>query len=179
MKNEVLVTQSCPTLCNPMSCSPLGASVHRFSRQEYWSGLPFPSPGDLPYPGIEPRSPTLQTDSLPSEPPGSKEDVVRIYDGILCACVLSSDWLCNPVDCNLPSFLIHGISQARILEWGAVSFSRGSSWTRDQTHVSCIGRRVLYHWATRETLWHCVFFAFDKWLWAATNWQERKQKKRA
>ena len=41
-----------------------------FSRQEYWSGLPFPSPGDLPDPGIEPGSPTLQADALPSEPPG-------------------------------------------------------------------------------------------------------------
>ena len=41
-----------------------------FSRQEYWSGLPFPSPGDLPDPGIEPRSPTLWTDALTSEPPG-------------------------------------------------------------------------------------------------------------
>ena len=41
-----------------------------FSRQEYWSGLPFPSPGDLPNPGIKPRSPALQADSLPSEPPG-------------------------------------------------------------------------------------------------------------
>ena len=43
----------------------------KFSRQEYWSGLPFPSPGDLPDPGIEPRSPELQgEDALPSEPPG-------------------------------------------------------------------------------------------------------------
>jgi len=41
-----------------------------FSRQEYWSELPFPSPGDLPNPGIKPRSPALQADSLPSEPPG-------------------------------------------------------------------------------------------------------------
>ena len=41
-----------------------------FSRQEYWSGLPFPSPEDLPNPGIEPRSPALQADALPSEPPG-------------------------------------------------------------------------------------------------------------
>ena len=41
-----------------------------FSRQEYWSELPFPSPGDLPDPGIEPGSPTLQADALPSEPPG-------------------------------------------------------------------------------------------------------------
>jgi len=40
-----------------------------FSRQEYWSGLPFPSPGDLPDPGIKPRSPALQADALPSEPP--------------------------------------------------------------------------------------------------------------
>ena len=40
-----------------------------FYRQEYWSGLPFPSPGDLPNSGIEPRSPTLEADALPSEPP--------------------------------------------------------------------------------------------------------------
>ena len=42
-----------------------------FSRQEYWSGLPFASPGDLPNPGIEPRFPTLQVNTLPSEPPGT------------------------------------------------------------------------------------------------------------
>ena len=45
----------------------------RFSRQEYWSGLPFPSPGHLPDPGIEPESPALQTDTLPSEPPDLKK----------------------------------------------------------------------------------------------------------
>ena len=46
-----------------------------FSRQEYWSGLPFPSPGDLPNPRIEPESPALQADAVPSEPPGkSKSD---------------------------------------------------------------------------------------------------------
>ena len=45
-----------------------------FSRQEYWSGLPFPSPGDLPDPGIEPRSHALQTNSLPSEPPGKPQE---------------------------------------------------------------------------------------------------------
>ena len=42
-----------------------------FSRQEYWSGLPFPSPGNLPDPGMEPRSPSLGADALPSEPPGN------------------------------------------------------------------------------------------------------------
>ena len=46
-----------------------------FSRQEYWSGLPFPSSGDLPDPGLEPRSPVLQADVLPSEPPGKPIDV--------------------------------------------------------------------------------------------------------
>ena len=45
-----------------------------FSRQEYWSGLPFPSPGDLPDPGIEPGSPALQADALPSEPLGKSPD---------------------------------------------------------------------------------------------------------
>ena len=50
-----------------MDCSPLSMGC---SRQEYWSGVPFPSPRDLPDSGVEPRSPTLQADSLPSEPPG-------------------------------------------------------------------------------------------------------------
>ena len=58
-KLKVLVTQSCLTLWDLMNYSPPGSSVLEFSRQEYWSGLPFPSPGDLPDPGIEPRSPTL------------------------------------------------------------------------------------------------------------------------
>ena len=56
---------ACLTLCDPMDCGPPGSSVHGIPRQEYWSGLPFPSPGDLPDPGIEPRSPALQADSLP------------------------------------------------------------------------------------------------------------------
>ena len=49
-----------------------------FSRQEYWSGLPFSSPGDLPDPGIEPRSPSLQADALPSEPPGNQKPRVLV-----------------------------------------------------------------------------------------------------
>ena len=64
----VLVAQSCPTHCDPMNYSLLSMD---FSRQDCWSGLSYPSPKDLPHPGIKPRSPALQTDSLPSEPPGS------------------------------------------------------------------------------------------------------------
>ena len=62
--------------------------------------------------------------------------------------VQSCPTLCDPKDCSLPGSSVHGISQARILEWVAISFSRGSSQPRDQTHisqVSYIGRRVLYH----------------------------------
>ena len=58
------------TLCDPMDyITHQAPQSMEFSRQEYWSGLPFHSPGDCPYPGIKPRSPALQADSLPSEPP--------------------------------------------------------------------------------------------------------------
>ena len=60
------VAQSCPTLCNPMG--------KEFSRPVYWSRQPFPSPGNLPNPGIEPRSPALQMDSLPAEPQGKPKN---------------------------------------------------------------------------------------------------------
>ena len=73
-----LAAQSCPTLCRPMHCSPSGSSVHGILRQEYWSGLPSPPPGDLPNPGIEPRSPTLQADSLPSELPGQPHKYILV-----------------------------------------------------------------------------------------------------
>ena len=59
-----------------MDYSPPSSSVHGILQQEYWSGLPFPSPGDLPDPGIEPQSPTLQADSLPSEPLGKPNKII-------------------------------------------------------------------------------------------------------
>ena len=67
------VTQSCPTLCDPWTVAHQARPSMGFSRQEHWSGLPFPSPGDLPDPGIEPRSPTLQADALTSAPNASRE----------------------------------------------------------------------------------------------------------
>ena len=64
----MLVTQLCPTLGTPWTCqAPLSMG---FSRHEYWRGLPCPSPGDLPKPGIKSGSPALKADALPSEPPG-------------------------------------------------------------------------------------------------------------
>ena len=60
-----------------------------FNRQEYWSGLPFPSPRDLPDPGIEPRSPALQADALPSELPGKPPVILQIeyYSQLLYLCL--------------------------------------------------------------------------------------------
>ena len=58
--------------------------------------------------------------------------------------------LCKPMDCSPPGSSIYGILQARILEWVAIPFSRGSSWTRDQTWVSCTAGRFFTIWATRQ-----------------------------
>ena len=71
-----LVARSCPTLCDPMDCSPPASSVLGDSpgKNTGGHGLPCPPPGDLPKPGIKPRSPTLQADSLPSEPPGNPKN---------------------------------------------------------------------------------------------------------
>ena len=73
--------QSCPTLCNPIDGSPPGSASLGFSRQEHWSGLPFPSP------------------------------MRESEDAQLCLT------LSDPMDCSLPGFSIHGIFQARVLEW--------------------------------------------------------------
>ena len=53
--------------------------------------------------------------------------------------------LCKPLDYSLPGSSVHGILQARILEWVAISPSSGFSWLRDQTHIFCLGRQILYH----------------------------------
>ena len=71
-----------------------------------------------------------------------------------CVCLVANSHptLCNPMDHSLPGPSVFGISQAGILEWIAISFSMGSYWSRDRTHVSCTGWQILHHWATREAL---------------------------
>ena len=68
----------------------------------------------------------------------------------LCTLTKSDLTLWEHMDCSSPGSSAHGISQARIQEWVAITFSRASFQPRDRTHVSCIGRQILYHWATRE-----------------------------
>ena len=87
----------------------------------------------------------------------------------MCVCTQACLTLCHPMEGSPPGSLVHAISQARILEWVAVSFSSGSSWPRDQTLVSCvscIGRWILYccgHLEKKSVLcvWN-VWFSFTK-----------------
>ena len=88
-------TQSCPALCDPLDCSLLGSSVHGIARQEYWSGWPFPPPGDLPDPGIEPGSLVslalaggFFTTAPPGKPSPIKGVMVNILNFVarLCCC---------------------------------------------------------------------------------------------
>ena len=85
--------------------------------------------------------------------------------GVNCCLVVQSCLtLCNPMDCSALGFSIHGISQARVgkisqvLEWVAISFSRGSSWPRDRIAIYGISKWILYRWANREA--HGVNYHF-------------------
>ena len=122
-----LVPKSCPTLVTPRTVALQAPLSMGFSRQEYWSGLPFPSPGDLSRPGIEPESPALQADSLQTELSGNLIKLVfqKSAAAVAAAAKLLQlcPTLCDPMDCSLPGFSVHGILQARTLEWVAISFS--------------------------------------------------------
>ena len=89
-----------------------------FSSQEYWSGLPCFSPGDLPNPEIEPRSPSLQEVSLLSEPLGKSFTI-----NAAAAAAAKSLQSCDPIDGSPPASSVPGILQARIPEWVVISFS--------------------------------------------------------
>ena len=110
-----------------------------FSRQEYWTGLPFPSPGDLPHPGIELRSPTLQADALTSEPPVcmlSKFSSVQLFETlwtIAHQALLSMEFSRQEYWSEFHS-LLQGISP-----------TQGSN-----PSLLCLlhCRQILYHWAT-------------------------------
>ena len=117
-----------------MGCILLGSSVHGVSQQEYWSGLPFPSPGDLPDPGIKAGLPTLnhlghQGISAVFHSEGPYVSNLWILTAFLyvpdtCS-AQSCPMLCDLMDCSPPGSSVHRIFWARILKWVAISYSRG------------------------------------------------------
>ena len=91
---------------------------------------------------------------------GSQIMVAGYQTTLCCSVAKSCPTPCDPMDCSPPGSSVYGIFWARILEWVAVSSSRGSSRPRDQTCISCIGRRILYHcdtWEARSYLPSCLF----------------------
>ena len=95
---KVLVTQMCPTISDPVDEAPLSME---FSRQQYWSGLPFLSPGDLPNTEIKPGSPALQADSLPSEPPGKPLVVSRVTTYLYNLGHVTSPFILRSLTCKI------------------------------------------------------------------------------
>ena len=128
-----------------------------FCRQEYWSGLPCPPPGDLTNPGMELtslRSPALAgrffTASAIWKAQKLWKSFHQLYHSVIYMQCMPAKSLqscltfCNHMDCSPPGSSVHGILQKRIMEWVAISSSRGSSQPRDRTHVSCIGWQVFH-----------------------------------
>ena len=97
----------------------------------------------------------------------------------LCSVAQSCPALCNPFDCSLPDSSVHGIFQARILEWVAISSSRASSQPRDQTLVSCvscIGRWMLYHcatWEVQNIAYSIIYLFINHKVWLTLHYTAR------
>ena len=89
--------------------------------------------------------PNTESPGSPGSVDFNRQALMGVGHALCCSVPQTRLVLCKPTDCSPPGSSVHGNSQARILEWIAISFSRGSSQPRDQTRVSCIGRRILYH----------------------------------
>ena len=101
----IIVTQSCPTLCDPMEPTRLAPLFMEFSTQEYSSGLLFPSPGDLPDPGTEPASlasPALVGGFFTTVPPGASKPSVQ-FSSVAQSCPT----LCDPMNHSMPGLPVH------------------------------------------------------------------------
>ena len=122
----------CVQLCHPMNLSLPGSAVHGDSSDKNTGvGCHVLFQGTS-QPRDQPRSPALQADSLPSEPPG----ILKVKVGQSCLTQTCLTLYSNPIN-----YIVHEILQARILQWGAFSFSRGSSQPRDRIQASCIAGR--------------------------------------
>ena len=135
LKVKVLVSKSCLALCNPMDCNPPVSSIHGIlqARILEWIAIPFC------------RGPSRHRDRT-WVLPHYRQLLYHLSREVTQLCPT----LCDPMDCSLPGSSVHGIFQAMVLEWIAISFSRWSSRPRDWTQVSRIVDRSFTTWATRE-----------------------------
>ena len=159
-KKESEVTQLCPTLCNPIDYSLPDSSVHGIlqARILEWVAISF-SRGCS-----QPRDWTWV-----SHIAGRRFTLWATREAAAAKSLQSWPTLCNPIDGSPPGSAIPGILQARILEWVAISFSRGCSQPRDWTRVSCVASRLTI-WGTRKappslgafqflpSFYKCVFY---------------------
>ena len=135
-----------------------------FSKQEYWSGLPCPPPEFLLHSKVNQLFVCIYPLSFGfpfhlghhralGRIPSAIQQVLASYLFYMCMCaklLQSCLTLCDPMDCSPPGPNVHGVFQARILKWVAMPFSRGSSWSRDRTQISCTGGRFFTTSATWE-----------------------------
>ena len=124
---------SCLTLLQLMNCRLQGSSVHEISQARILEWAAFPSPGDFPHRRTEPMSPALPGGFFTIESPGKLLNALVVLFFTFNICPQSCQTLCDPIDCSPPSSSVHGILQARILEWVAISSSRALSRPRDPT----------------------------------------------
>ena len=123
----------------------------------------------LPRSGTEPASPSMAGRCLTTEPSGKPSLFYSTFWAVFAESQLSvakscHQIFCDPIDCSPPGSSVHGISQARVLEWVAIPFSRGFSQPRDGTLISCIADRFSIIWATGEApnfytdqlFWHII-----------------------
>ena len=139
----VSVAQSCPTLHDPVDCSLPGSSVHGILQGRILQWVATSSSRG----SFQPRNRTLLLRC--SSDYCSLCVCVSVVCILLCMYARSCPTFCDPMGCSQPGSSVHGISQKRTLEWVGVSSSKGSSWPRDQTHVSC-DRQILCYCVTWE-----------------------------
>ena len=159
--------QSCESFATPWTVACQSPLSMEFSRVDHWSGLPFPSPGDLSNPGTEPRSPPLQADALPSESPRKPEmrnllakrqflwmcDIRREVKSLNCVWLFDTPWTVA-----YRASLSMGFSRQEY--WSGLLFPPPgeSSWPKDQIRISHNVGRCFTIWATREVIVINFFF---------------------
>ena len=147
-----LIPQSCPTLCDPMDYSQPGSSVHGILKARIleWVAISYSRWSSWPMDRIH-ISCVLhwQADSLSLVRRGKPHKIAWKKKSQLLDCIRLVGLFATPWT-NPPCSSVHGISQARLLEWVAILFFRGSSWPGYWTQVSCIAGGVFTFWATRE-----------------------------